>query len=355
MAHAIEAVGLRRAFGRVRAVDGIDLAVPEGGVYGFLGPNGSGKTTTIRLVLGLLRADAGSVRLLGRPLRRDPALFARLGALVERPAFYPSASARDNLRIFAAVAGRRGRDVEARIEEVLEFVGLGDAAGRRVRGFSTGMQQRLAIGLAILHRPELLILDEPTVGLDPVGVVDVRRLIARLAGEGVTVFLSSHVLSEVEQLCDRVAVVRRGRVVAEGPLEAIRGKAGWLVVRFADGPERDRAAAVLATTGVAIETSPDPLALRLPIARADRGLGGDGTAPTPGPLAATAEATAEAGVHPAVDGPGADDGPTEPFARVVVRRLAEAGCYPVEVRLERPSLEHAFLDLVEEPAAEAAP
>lgn len=148
-----------------------------------------------------------------------------------------------------------------------------------MRGFSTGMQQRLAIGLAILHRPELLILDEPTVGLDPVGVVDVRRLIARLAADGVTVFLSSHVLSEVEQLCDRVAVVRRGRVVAEGPLEAIRGEAGWLVVRFADDPERTRAAGVLAAAGVGLEIPPEPLALRLPIRPPDRRPQGDGTAP----------------------------------------------------------------------------
>ncbi len=314
MALAIEAVGLRRSFGRVTAVDGIDLAVPEGTVYGFLGPNGSGKTTTIRLVLGLLRADAGSVRLLGRPLRRDPALFARLGALVERPAFYPAASASDNLRIFAAVAGRRGPAVEARIAEVLDFVGLGGAAGRKVRAFSTGMQQRLAIGLAILHRPELLILDEPTVGLDPVGVVDVRRLIARLAAEGVTIFLSSHVLSEVEQLCDRVAVVRRGRVVAEGPLETIRGDGGWVVVRFADEAERTRAAGLLAVAGFEPEPDRDPVALRLPAGGSPRD-------------------------------------PDEPLGRAVVRRLAEAGCFPVEVRLERPSLEHAFLDLVEEPTA----
>ncbi|HWP62891.1 MAG TPA: ABC transporter ATP-binding protein [Candidatus Binatia bacterium] len=327
---AIEALGLRRSFGRVRAVDGIDLAVPQGAVYGFLGPNGSGKTTTIRLLLGLLRPDGGSVRLLGRPLRREPTLFARLGAVVERPAFYPGASARDNLRIFAAVAGRRGRDVDGRIDEVLDLVGLADAAGRKVRSFSTGMQQRLAIGLAILHRPELLVLDEPTAGLDPVGVVDVRRLIARLAGGGVTVFLSSHVLSEVEQLCDRAAVVRRGQIVAEGPLETIRGGGGSLVLRFADEDERGRAADALAEAGFEPEVPPDPLAILVPIPESDHRIGGD---------------------HAAVD-PGRGGPETgEPIGRAVVRRLAEAGCYPVEVRVERRSLEHAFLDLVEEPGA----
>jgi ABC-2 type transport system ATP-binding protein len=311
MTLAIEARGLRRTFGRVVAVDGIDLAVPRGSVYGFLGPNGAGKTTTIRLLLGLLRAQAGEIRLLGAPLSRDRGLFARIGALVERPAFYPGLSARDNLRVFAAVGGRRGPAAEARIAAVLDLVGLGAVAGRSVRGFSTGMRQRLGIGLALLSGPELLVLDEPTAGLDPVGVVEVRQLVGQLATEGVTIFLSSHDLSEVEQVCDRLAVIHRGRILAEGPAAVLVRDSGRAVVRFAEAAECTRARAVLEAAGWDVASDTDSTTLVV----------GPGSAAS-----------------------GTDASEADP--RRVARDLARAELYPVELRLERPSLEQVFLDLV---------
>jgi ABC-2 type transport system ATP-binding protein len=249
MAHAIETHQLARSFGAVRAVDGLDLAVPTGSVYGFVGPNGSGKTTTIRMLLGLIRPDRGSVRLFDEPLSRRAALFARLGALVERPAFYPGLSARDNLRAFGVTAGLSGSAARTRAAAVLERVDLLEAADRPVRGFSTGMRQRLAIGLALLREPDLVILDEPTAGLDPAGVVAVRALIAELGRSGATVFLSSHVLSEVEHLCDRIAVLHHGRCVAEGRTADLLAGASGLSVRFETVAEADSARAVLTAGG----------------------------------------------------------------------------------------------------------
>ena len=303
---AIEARGLSRSFGTVRAVDGLDLTVPAGSTYGFLGPNGSGKTTTIRLILGLIRPAAGTVRLLGRPLAPDPALFARVGALVERPAFYGGLSALDNLRVFAATAGMSASLAAARIAEVLDLVELTEAAGRSVGGYSTGMRQRLAIGLALLRRPELVILDEPTAGLDPAGVVAVRDLISRLSREGTTVFLSSHVLPEVEQLCDRLAVLHRGRLVAEGATTELLGAGAGLLVRFETPAQADQAASMLVASGWTVERPGEREPTELLVAGA-------------GSLGAR-----------------------------VSQALAGAGLYPAELGPRRASLESVFLELTGE-------
>ena len=187
-------------------------------MFGFLGPNGSGKTTTIRLLLGLVRADAGQMRLLGEPVPHGlPRVIDSVGALVEAPLFFPSFSGRRNLRLLARVAGR-GDD---RVDEVLEQVGLLDRADDRVKGYSLGMRQRLGIAAALLKKPRLLVLDEPSNGLDPAGIREIRELLRQLGESGVTVFLSSHLLGEVEQVCDRVAILAGGRLVTTGAVRDV--------------------------------------------------------------------------------------------------------------------------------------
>ncbi|MGC9317884.1 MAG: ABC transporter ATP-binding protein [Armatimonadota bacterium] len=217
MALATEAVietrGLRKHYGRVRAVDGLDLRVPRGSLFGFLGPNGAGKSTTIRILTGLVRPGAGEARLLGVPLRERLSVGGRVGALVETPAFYPHLTAWQNLRLLASLSGGTARE---ELEGALESVGLADAAHRKLATFSHGMRQRLGIAQALVPRPELLILDEPASGLDPEGLAEVRRMLVDLREEGITVFLSSHLLSEVEQTCTHVAVIMAGQVIAQG-------------------------------------------------------------------------------------------------------------------------------------------
>jgi ABC-2 type transport system ATP-binding protein len=247
----IEINGLQKEYrrlrgGRVRAVDGLDLDISQGGVFGFLGPNGSGKTTTIRCLLGLIKPTSGVCRILGA----DPAdpgfekVIRRIGSIVETPAMYPGFSGRRNLEILGRI-DRIGRD---RISEVLEGVGLSERGGDRVKTYSLGMKQRLGIAAALLKDPELLILDEPANGLDPAGIKEVRELVRRLGGEGRTVFVSSHILSEVRQMCDRVAILSRGRCVAEGPVGRVldAGRATGMLVRVEDGV---RAAAILNAAG----------------------------------------------------------------------------------------------------------
>ncbi len=210
---------LTKHYGDVRAVENLNLEVYEGECFGFLGPNGAGKTTTIGMILGLLWPTAGTVEVLGQ--RVTPAHLAPLrqvGALVGAPGFYPYLSGRENLRLLARLYPEVD---DARVDEVLEQVGLAGAARRKVKGYSTGMKQRLGLAAALLHRPRLLVLDEPTNGLDPVGMVEVRDLLRRLTRQGITVFLSSHLLHEVEQVCDRVAILHRGRIVAQGPVDAL--------------------------------------------------------------------------------------------------------------------------------------
>ncbi len=232
--HGVTKTYRRRRRPALRALDGLDLAVGEGGVHGFLGPNGSGKTTTIRVLLGLVRPDAGQVTLLGRPVPSGlPAAVPQVGALVETPLFFPSFSGRLNLELLAQTAGV----TRARVEECLDVVDLRDRASERFSGYSLGMKQRLGIAAALLKAPRLLILDEPSNGLDPAGIRDVRELVRRLGADGhTTVFLSSHLLAEVEQVCDSVSIMARGRCITSGPVrEVLAGRStGDVRVRVAD-------------------------------------------------------------------------------------------------------------------------
>jgi ABC-2 type transport system ATP-binding protein len=229
----ITCAGLTKRFGQTLAVDGLNLRVGAGLVYGFLGPNGAGKTTTIRMLLGLIAPTGGQIELLGGPLP-DPRLTARTGSMIEEPAFYPWLTGRQNLQVLAATSGGAASRSAgaAEIGRVLGMTGLCGAAANKVRTYSQGMRQRLGIAAAMLGRPPLLIIDEPTNGLDPSGIRDIRELLRGLAADGTTVFLSSHLLAEVEQVCDRVAVIVRGRLVDEGPpatLGAIRRQVRVLV------------------------------------------------------------------------------------------------------------------------------
>jgi len=217
----VETHELTKRYGdRVVAVDRLALRVRRGEVYGFLGPNGAGKTTTLRMLLGLVRPTSGDASVLGAPPGSPPGL-ARIGAMVEGPGLYPYLSGRDNLRVLAGHAGvPRGR-----VEAVLGEVGLRDRAGDRAGTYSMGMRQRLGVAAALLKDPELLVLDEPTNGLDPAGMAEMRAFVAGLAQRGVTVLLSSHLMGEVEQVCDRVGVIRSGVLVAEGTVAQLRGQA----------------------------------------------------------------------------------------------------------------------------------
>ena len=220
---AIRTYGLTRRFGKLVAVDRLDLQVPAGSVYAFLGPNGAGKSTTIRMLLGLFRPDAGRVEIGGRRMiRGDALLLSRIGALIEAPSLYLHLTARENLETTRRLAGISSE----RIGPVLDTVRLTDAADRPVRTFSTGMKQRLGIALALLADPELLILDEPTNGLDPAGMQEIRELILRVSRQDRrTVFLSSHLLAEVEQVATHVGIVVKGRLRFEGTLDALRSRA----------------------------------------------------------------------------------------------------------------------------------
>ncbi|MHB8492033.1 MAG: ABC transporter ATP-binding protein [Solirubrobacteraceae bacterium] len=219
-AYPVRARGLVKRYGEILAVDRIDLTVNPGEVYGFLGPNGAGKTTTLRMLLGLIMPTAGTVELFGRdPIRQGARALDGVAGFVEAPRFYPYLSARKNLQMMAALDGG---DAAGRIDGVLDLVDLVSAADQRVGGYSHGMGQRLGIAGALLRDPRLLILDEPATGLDPAGIRDMRLLISRLAGEGIAVLLSSHQLAEVQEVCDRVAIVRKGSVVYEGPLSELR-------------------------------------------------------------------------------------------------------------------------------------
>jgi ABC-2 type transport system ATP-binding protein len=276
----IEITGLRKVYRHVRggtrtAVDGLDLAVPEGGVFGFLGPNGAGKTTTIRCLLGLVAPTAGTCRLLGADVGGELRRVAgRVGSMVETPALFPTMTGRRNLELL----GRLHRIGPRRVTEVLERVGLAGRADELVKRYSLGMRQRLGLAAALLKDPEVLILDEPANGLDPAGIKQVRDLLRGLGGEGRTVFVSSHLLPEVRQTCDRVAILARGRCVAAGPVAEVlaNGHGGGLLVRLED-PRRG--GAVLAAAGIRAAPDGDVLRVALPPAEAatvTRVLAGEG-------------------------------------------------------------------------------
>ena len=229
---AVETHGLTKRYSTgVLAVDDLDLRVRTGEVYGFLGPNGAGKTTTLRLLSGLIHPTSGSAIVAGA-VPGSPASLARLGAMVETPAFYPYLSGRDNLRVVARYAGVP----KSRIEPVLKLVDLTDRAKHKFKTYSTGMKQRLGVAAALLKGPDLLILDEPTSGLDPQGTIEMRALIKELKQGGRTVLLSSHLLNEVELTCDRVGVIAKGKLVAEGTVDELRARSGGRTLRIHAAP-----------------------------------------------------------------------------------------------------------------------
>lgn len=243
---------LIKRFGSVHAVAGIDLDVRAGDIYGFLGANGSGKTTTVRMLLGLVLATSGSVELLGEPMpKASGTVLRRVGALIEGPAAYGHLSGRTNLSLLDASgpdAPRRGR--AERVDAVLHQVGLGEVGRRPVKAYSLGMRQRLGLAAALLREPELLILDEPTNGLDPQGIREIRELLLDLHRRGTTIFLSSHLLAEVEQLCTRVGVLDRGRLVLQDQLDLLRAPTGNTVVETVDV---ERARSVLGSRLVRVD------------------------------------------------------------------------------------------------------
>jgi ABC-2 type transport system ATP-binding protein len=233
---AIKTSSLTKQFGSQKAVSSIDLSVPKGSVFGFLGPNGSGKTTTIRMILGLAAASKGEIELLGHPIPKElEHALPKVGALVEGPAFYPYMSGRNNLiRIDSADRNSTSSTRKQRVDAALERVGLTNAAKKKVHAYSLGMKQRLGLANALLKPREILILDEPTNGLDPQGTREVRNLIRSLAAEGITIFVSSHLLSEIEQLCSHLAVMTAGKIVAQGSLAELRNESQTRLVLKAD-------------------------------------------------------------------------------------------------------------------------
>ncbi|MBI2238398.1 MAG: ABC transporter ATP-binding protein [Actinobacteria bacterium] len=305
----IEVEGLRKEYRRLRggrtlAVDGLDLSVPEGGVFGFLGPNGAGKTTTIRCLLGLVRPSRGTARLLGADVGSDlPSVIRRVGSIVETPALYPRFSGRRNLELLGRIDGIGRRSVN----DALERVGLAERADDLVRTYSLGMRQRLGIGAALLKDPEVLILDEPSNGLDPAGIKEVRELLRRLGDEGRTVFVSSHILSEIQHTADRVAILTRGRCVVSGPVREVlaSGRSEGLVVRL-----DDLAKGVEALRSAGIQAAIEDHAIRVSLPRAD--------------------------------------------AASVTRALADRGLYLTELRPDELDLETVFLELTGEAVAEGS-
>ena len=242
----VEVRGLVKRYGELTAVDNIDLLVNAGDVYGYLGPNGAGKTTSLRMMLGLIRPTAGTVRVFGRDPTVTVHALERVAGFVEAPTFYPYLNGRRNLELLAAYDGHAAGE---RIDRSLEMVELSHRAGDRVGGYSHGMRQRLGIAAALLRDPELLLLDEPTTGLDPGGMRDMRELVRQLAGEGITIMLSSHLLTEVEEVCNRVAIVRSGRIVYEGEIAALKG-AGALTYTLSTTDDARAVAVCRAQPGV---------------------------------------------------------------------------------------------------------
>ncbi len=258
----IETSGLSKRYGETVAVHDLDLRVAPGEVYGFLGPNGAGKTTTIRMLLGLVRPTRGSIRVLGRDQRWGAAPSHDIGALIERPALYPHLTARQNLGVVSLLRG--DREASRRTDELLQLVGLDPANKGRVGRYSTGMRQRLALATSLMSRPRVLILDEPTDGLDPVGIVDLRRIVQDVASSGTTVFFSSHLLSEVERVCTRVGILVRGTLVAEFASDELGSTLG--ATRLSLGSPSDAAAvkAKLLTAGYLVTQADDASVTVLP-------------------------------------------------------------------------------------------
>ncbi len=329
---SIETHGLSKRFGHQLAVNNVDLAVPRGSVFGFLGPNGSGKTTTIRLMLGLAAPTGGSVRLLGQEMPRQlQDVLPRVGALVEGPAFYPFLSGAANLHRFDAADPRGSASSrKARVRSALERVGLTHAADKKVRAYSLGMKQRLGIANALLAPRELLVLDEPTNGLDPQGTREVRNLVRSLAADGATVFVSSHLLAEVEQICTHAAIMSAGRLVAQGTLAELR-QAGQARLRVLT-PDAGSAARVLAGLGLTVD--------------ADGGRDGGGSPGAGRPGAGMSGDGSGGEVLFAPFPAGSANGGVEPEA--VVAALVAAGVRVRGFATEQVSLEERFVALTGE-------
>ncbi len=298
----IEIEGLRKEYAKLRggrtvALQGLDLSVPTGGVFGFLGPNGAGKTTTIRCLLGLVRPSEGRMTLMGADVQRDlPSVIARVGSIVEAPAMFPRFSGRRNLEILARIHG----EGETAIDAALDRVGLADRAKDRVKTYSLGMKQRLAIAATLLRDPALLILDEPANGLDPAGIVEVRELVRSLGAEGRTIFISSHILSEVQQTADHVAIVAKGKLVTSGPVDEVLTTGGrGLLVKVADLEAGRR---VLTEAQMPVVSTGGALKVDVPAEQAER----------------------------------------------VSRTLAEAGLFVTELRPDEVDLETVFLELTKD-------
>ena len=314
---AISTSGLTKRFGSVPAVDAIDLTVPTGSVFGFLGPNGSGKTTTIRMLLGLINPTSGSWEVLGRAMPEAAGeALTRVGSLIEGPAFYPWLSGRDNLARLDAAGPDPRRDTRSkRISDALARVGLSAAAEKKYRAYSLGMRQRLGLAAALLRPRDLLVLDEPTNGMDPQGTREIRHLVRELAGDGTTIFVSSHLLSEIEQMCTHAAVMSRGRLLAQGTLPELRAAGTARLVVEVDRVAEARK--VLESLGIAdlLETAS--------AAQVATNGGGEGFRVLSGRLAAT----------PAED---------------CCRELVMAGVAVRGLAVERPSLEDLFVSLTGE-------
>jgi ABC-2 type transport system ATP-binding protein len=260
---AIETEGLTKRYGAITAVDRLNLRVDPGEIFGFLGPNGAGKTTTMRMLLGLVQPSAGHARVLGMDITTEmSAILRRTGSVIENPTFYPYLSGRDNLQAFARLSGID----RTRIDPVLQLVDLAGAANRPFSGYSLGMKQRLAVGAALMGSPDLLILDEPANGLDPAGIVEMRDLVRRLKEYGHTVLISSHVLHEIEQICDRIAIMSHGAIVVQGRVAELLGGEGLLLA----ATPLEGARGVIASLPWVREvtTTDDGLLVRAPLDRA---------------------------------------------------------------------------------------
>src|ERR1700760_4820961 len=250
---AVSTVGLTKRFGDRTVVDGVYLAIPRGAVCGFVGPNGAAKTTTIRMLLGLIRPTAGGGSILGGSLTRPASYLHKVGALIEAPAFYPQLSGRDNLKTLT----RLGQIPLAEIVPALERTGMTARAGDKYRSYSLGMKQRLGIAAALLPEPELLILDEPANGLDPGGIVEMRGLIRSFADDGITVLVSSHLISEIEQVCDHVVMIRGGQLVHQGPVaDLAAGQRPDIVVAPEHSADLEHLAEVLQRSGLSVAARP---------------------------------------------------------------------------------------------------
>jgi ABC-2 type transport system ATP-binding protein len=297
---ALSTTGLTKRYGDRTAVDGLDLELPTGVVAGFVGPNGAGKTTTMAMLLGLVRPTSGTATVLGHPIEHPSAYLHDVGALIESPAFYPALTGIENLRVFATVGGQ---DPD-RIPALLELVGLEDRGDDRYRGYSLGMKQRLGIAAALLGDPKLLILDEPSNGLDPQGMREMRDLIGRLAGSDRTVLVSSHVLSELEQVCDWLVLIDTGRTLFQGPAADFLAGSDGLAVAPERPEDLPALADLLATAGHLVEVRDDHLVTFI-------------------------------------------DGDAQGAAAAVNRAAFEAGIVLVELHAQRSSLEERYLSMVQ--------